>query len=90
MESKQLDESASSHPNSKILFVSQESSADIAQEAFRSGALGYVAKTDAGRELSDRCEHCSSGRGIHEQQNRGMQIDEMHSVQLNVTLSCFF
>jgi len=38
-------------PNSKILFVSQESSADIAQEAFRSGALGYVAKTDAGREL---------------------------------------
>jgi DNA-binding NarL/FixJ family response regulator len=38
-------------PESKILFVSQESSADMVQEAFRSGALGYVAKTDAGSEL---------------------------------------
>ncbi len=38
-------------PESKILFVSQESSADIVQEAFRLGALGYVAKTDAGSEL---------------------------------------
>jgi DNA-binding NarL/FixJ family response regulator len=27
-------------PNSKILFVSQKSSADVVQEAFRSGALG--------------------------------------------------
>jgi DNA-binding NarL/FixJ family response regulator len=36
---------------SKILFVSQESSADVVLEAFRLGALGYVAKTDAGSEL---------------------------------------
>ena len=32
-------------PKSKILFVSQESSADVVQEALRIGALGYVAKT---------------------------------------------
>ena len=38
-------------PESKILFVSQESSADIVQEAFRVGALGYVVKTHAGSEL---------------------------------------
>jgi DNA-binding NarL/FixJ family response regulator len=38
-------------PNSKILFVSQESSADIVQAALETGARGYVAKTDAGREL---------------------------------------
>ena len=38
-------------PESKILFLSQESSADVVQEAFRLGALGYVAKTDAGSEL---------------------------------------
>lgn len=38
-------------PESKILFVSQESSADIVQEAFSLGALGYVAKMDAGSEL---------------------------------------
>jgi DNA-binding NarL/FixJ family response regulator len=38
-------------PNSKILFVSQESSADIVQAALDTGAGGYVVKTDAGREL---------------------------------------
>jgi DNA-binding NarL/FixJ family response regulator len=36
---------------SKVLFVSQESSADVVQEALDTGACGYVVKTDAGREL---------------------------------------
>lgn len=38
-------------PTSTILFVSQESSADVVQVAFDSGAGGYVTKADAGREL---------------------------------------
>src|SRR5205809_2668862 len=38
-------------PKSKILFVSQESSADVVQEALRTGARGYVLKMDAGSEL---------------------------------------
>jgi DNA-binding NarL/FixJ family response regulator len=38
-------------PNSKLLFVSQESSADIVQAAIETGANGYVVKADAGREL---------------------------------------
>jgi DNA-binding NarL/FixJ family response regulator len=38
-------------PESKILFLSQESSADIAQEGLCLGALGYVVKAHAGREL---------------------------------------
>jgi DNA-binding NarL/FixJ family response regulator len=38
-------------PKSKILFVSQESSANVVQEALALGALGYVVKTDAGKEL---------------------------------------
>ena len=38
-------------PNSKILFVSQESSVDIVQAALETGALGYLRKTDAGLEL---------------------------------------
>src|SRR5258708_36441234 len=38
-------------PYSKILFVSQESSADIVQAALETGALGYVVKLDAGLEL---------------------------------------
>jgi DNA-binding NarL/FixJ family response regulator len=38
-------------PQSKILFVSQESSADVVQEALSTGALGYLVKTDAASEL---------------------------------------
>jgi DNA-binding NarL/FixJ family response regulator len=38
-------------PGSKILFVSQESSAAAVQEALGTGARGYVVKTDAGSEL---------------------------------------
>jgi DNA-binding NarL/FixJ family response regulator len=38
-------------PQSKILFVSQESSADVVQRALSLGACGYVVKMDAGREL---------------------------------------
>ena len=38
-------------PESKILFVSQESSADMVREALGTGASGYVVKPDAGSEL---------------------------------------
>ena len=38
-------------PQSKILFVSQESSANVVQEALSLGALGYVVKAHAGSQL---------------------------------------
>lgn len=38
-------------PKSKIVFVSQEASGDIVQEAFNLGASGYVVKMDAEKEL---------------------------------------
>jgi DNA-binding NarL/FixJ family response regulator len=38
-------------PDSKILFVSQESSSAVVQEALGAGACGYVIKTDARSEL---------------------------------------
>lgn len=38
-------------PTSKILFVSENRSADIAEEALRTGAGGYVVKSDAAGEL---------------------------------------
>jgi len=38
-------------PESKILFLSQESSADVVQEALRTGALGYVVKAHAQADL---------------------------------------
>jgi DNA-binding NarL/FixJ family response regulator len=38
-------------PDSKIVFVTQESSADIAQEALRIGASGYVLKIRVSSDL---------------------------------------
>jgi DNA-binding NarL/FixJ family response regulator len=38
-------------PKAKIIFLSQESSHDVVQEALSLGALGYVVKTLAGSEL---------------------------------------
>jgi len=38
-------------PNSKILFVSQESSVDVVREALGTGGRVYILKTDAGRDL---------------------------------------
>src|SRR5436309_3074709 len=49
-------------PKSKILFLSQESSADLVQEALALGALGYVVKSDAGRELLIAVEAVVQGR----------------------------
>ena len=49
-------------PESKILFISQESSADVVQEALSVGALGYVVKTDAGSELLAAVEAVVQGR----------------------------
>jgi len=39
-------------PDSKILFVSQESSPDVVRKTLGLGAVGYVVKSDAARELS--------------------------------------
>ena len=38
-------------PEAKIIFVSQESSDDVVQEALNVGGWGYVYKTRAGRDL---------------------------------------
>lgn len=38
-------------PNSTILFLSQESSADVVQEALNLGALGFVVKAHAASDL---------------------------------------
>jgi DNA-binding NarL/FixJ family response regulator len=37
-------------PDARILFLSQESSAEVVREAFALGALGYVVKTQATKE----------------------------------------
>jgi CheY-like chemotaxis protein len=49
-------------PASRILFVSQESSADVVQEALSTGALGYVIKAHAGSELRAAVQAVRQGR----------------------------
>jgi DNA-binding NarL/FixJ family response regulator len=49
-------------PQSKILFVSQESSADVIEEALSLGAMGYVIKARAGSELLVAMEAVREGR----------------------------
>jgi len=48
-------------PESKIIFVSQESSADVMQEALSLGAWAYVVKAKAGSELLAAVETVISG-----------------------------
>jgi DNA-binding NarL/FixJ family response regulator len=49
-------------PESKILFLSQESSADVIEEALSLGAMGYVIKAHAGSELLVAIEAAREGR----------------------------
>ena len=47
---------------SKILFISQESSADVVRKALSLGALGYVVKAHAGSELLAAVEAVLQGK----------------------------
>jgi DNA-binding NarL/FixJ family response regulator len=49
-------------PDSKILFLSQESSAEVIQEALSFGAKGYVLKLRAGSELMPAIDAVLSGK----------------------------
>jgi len=49
-------------PTTKILFLTQYSSTDAIEEAFRIGGLGYVVKAHAGRELLRAVESVCVGR----------------------------
>jgi DNA-binding NarL/FixJ family response regulator len=49
-------------PESKIIFVSTESSIDVVEEAFRLGASGYVVKTTAACDLVAAVDAVLSGQ----------------------------
>jgi DNA-binding NarL/FixJ family response regulator len=49
-------------PNSKILFLSENSAPDIAEGALEAGGSGYVVKVDAGRELLLAVRAVSNGK----------------------------
>jgi DNA-binding NarL/FixJ family response regulator len=58
-------------PNSKIIFVSQESSPDVVQEALNTGALGYVLKTKAALDLLRAVDAALQGKNFV---SSGLQI----------------
>jgi DNA-binding NarL/FixJ family response regulator len=48
-------------PNAKILFVSEQRSSDIVEEALRTGARGLPRQVESGNRTSDCCGSRSSG-----------------------------
>jgi DNA-binding NarL/FixJ family response regulator len=49
-------------PKSKIVFLSQESSQEIVRSALEVGAMGYVAKANAGSDLLEAMEAVLQGK----------------------------
>jgi DNA-binding NarL/FixJ family response regulator len=49
-------------PNSKIIYVSQESDIEVVQEALAVGAAGYVSKIDAGSQLVEAINSAMRGQ----------------------------
>jgi CheY-like chemotaxis protein len=68
-------------PQSKILFLSQESSPDVVQEAFTLGALGYVVKAHAGSELLAAVEAVCQGRQFVSSGLSGLHFTDATDVQ---------
>jgi DNA-binding NarL/FixJ family response regulator len=49
-------------PDSKILFLTEENSPEVAEAALEAGGAGYLVKSDAGRELLPAVKALSKGR----------------------------
>jgi DNA-binding NarL/FixJ family response regulator len=64
-------------PNSKILFLSEHDSPDIAEEALRTGAGGYVVKSTAGSELSKAVEAVMHGKRFVSSRLKGKISDDV-------------
>jgi DNA-binding NarL/FixJ family response regulator len=58
-------------PDSKIIFLTEDSAEDVAEEALRIGAAGYVVKADAARELLPAMRAVVSGRRFVSARLRG-------------------
>jgi DNA-binding NarL/FixJ family response regulator len=74
-------------PGSKILFVSQESSADMVCEAFSLGASGYIVKLDAGIELTTAVDAVLRGERFVGARFRGNDVADGTGSQASDVLS---
>ena len=73
-------------PDSKILYVSQELSAEVVQEALHLGALGYLLKADAGGELLPAVDAVLQGRHYL---SRRLRPHVISKTQMNLALTLF-
>jgi DNA-binding NarL/FixJ family response regulator len=76
-------------PESKILFVSENRSVDVVEEALRSGGLGYVVKSDAEKELLPAVDSVVNGKSFVSSSLAGhfLVATSLTAVQTS-TLSC--
>ena len=63
-------------PNSKIVFLSVEHSADIVEEALGTGALGYVCKTDTQSDLLSAVETALRGEPFVSRSIKGYKLPD--------------
>jgi DNA-binding NarL/FixJ family response regulator len=63
-------------PSSKIIFLSQNSNLDFVRAALGTGALGYVLKTDAGRELLHAMDAVLGGEQFFSSSVKGHQFTD--------------
>jgi DNA-binding NarL/FixJ family response regulator len=63
-------------PSSKIIFLSQNSDLDVVRAAVATGALGYVLKTDAGRELLPAVDAVLRGKQFVSSSLKGYEFTE--------------
>jgi DNA-binding NarL/FixJ family response regulator len=74
-------------PSSKIIFLSENYSSDVAQVALDLGARGYVVKADAGRELLPAIQAVIEGKHFVSARLAGQVVASFHSPQTAVDLS---
>jgi DNA-binding NarL/FixJ family response regulator len=63
-------------PNSKIVFLSMEHSADIVQAALGTGALGYVSKADTQSDLMSAVETVLRGEPFVSRSIKGYRLPD--------------
>ena len=63
-------------PSSKIIFLSQNNNLDFVRAALGTGALGYVLKTDAGRELLPAVDAVLGGKQFFSSSVKGDQFTD--------------
>jgi len=72
-------------PHARLLFVSQESSSDVVEEAFRVGARGYVHKQHTQRDLLPAIETVLAGkkfvsRGFESSDSTDVEAPHIHEI----------